>query len=196
VKTRLAATLGLHAALRIYRRLAEHAVTEARELAPGVRLRVHHTPAAAREAVAAWLGGDADYLPQHDGDLGQRLADAFAQAFAAGFRRVVVIGSDLPALTADHLRDAFHRLQSTDAVIGPARDGGYWLLGLARPIPDVFSGIDWSTDAVFAQTLRRLADAGIEPARLPELTDVDEAGDLPPGWAEWASSERVAAVEG
>lgn len=186
VKTRLAAALGPRGALRVYRRLAEHALAAARALGPAVSLRVHVTPAEDVPAVRAWLGDGPAYLPQAEGDLGARMAAAFSDAFAAGARRVVIIGSDLPDLSPDLLRRAFAHLSATDAVVGPAADGGYWLLGLARPLPAVFAGIAWSTDGVLAATLARLRAAGIEPARLPTLRDVDEAADLPPGWAEAA----------
>ncbi|MDB4951066.1 MAG: hypothetical protein JWM27_3715 [Gemmatimonadetes bacterium] len=187
VKTRLAAAIGPDAALRVYRRLAEHAVAAALPLAPAARVHVHYTPHDARDAVAAWLGADAEYHPQAGGDLGDRLRAAFEHAFAAGAGRVVVIGSDLPDLTADHLRRAFRLLVDAPAVLGPARDGGYWLLGLRRPVPEVFDGIPWSTGEVFARTAERLHAAGMEPALLDELADVDEAADLPPGWRAWSA---------
>ncbi|MEW5929993.1 MAG: TIGR04282 family arsenosugar biosynthesis glycosyltransferase [Gemmatimonadota bacterium] len=187
VKTRLAADIGGGAALRVYVRLAEHALEQAR--AAGAEVRVHFTPADAGERVRAWLGPGAAYLPQADGDLGERMRAAFDAAFAAGFRRVVIIGSDLPGLSAGLLRRAFALLDAGEAVLGPARDGGYWLLGLRRPVPEVFRGIAWSTDGVLAATLERLRAAGIEPALLEVLSDVDEAGDLPPGWREWAEGD-------
>jgi uncharacterized protein len=191
VKTRLAAEIGAEAALRVYRRLAEHALIQAQAVA-GAAVRVHFTPAGAGEAVRAWLGEGAAYLPQADGDLGARMEAAFADAFAAGFRRVATIGSDLPDLSADVLRRTFALLETREAVIGPARDGGYYLLGLTRPVPGLFGGIAWSTGEVFARTMEKLAAAGIEPAVLGERADVDEARDLPPGWREWAAAGEPA----
>lgn len=189
VKTRLAAEIGAEAALRVYRRLAEHALAEARAVA-GAAVRVHFTPADAGDAVRAWLGEGAAYLPQAEGDLGARMEAAFADAFAAGFRRVAIIGSDLPDLSAGVLRRTFALLEKSEAVIGPARDGGYYLLGLTRPVPGLFGGIAWSTGEVLARTVEKLAAAGIEPAVLEELADVDEARDLPPGWHEWAMPDE------
>jgi rSAM/selenodomain-associated transferase 1 len=186
VKTRLAAAIGAEAALRVYVRLAEHALAQAR--ASGAEPRVHFTPPDAGEAVRAWLGPGAAYLPQAEGDLGERMRGAFEAAFAAGYGRVVIIGSDLPELTAELLRRAFALLEAHDAVLGPACDGGYWLLGLRRPVPAAFRGIAWSTAEVFDATVARLRAEGIEPALLEELADVDEAGDLPPGWREWAAA--------
>jgi hypothetical protein len=189
VKTRLAATLGAEGALRVYRRLAEQTVREARAL--GGELRIHFTPADREAQVRAWLGEGALYLPQADGDLGARMEAAFAAAFDAGARRVVIIGSDLPDLSAALLRRAFDALDEHPAVLGPAHDGGYYLLGLGAPLPAVFRDMPWSTDAVLPLTLARLRAAGIEPALLPPLRDVDEVHDLPPGWEAWAQADTA-----
>jgi rSAM/selenodomain-associated transferase 1 len=183
VKTRLAAALGDDGALAVYRRLAEHTVAVARELAgDGVEVRVHHTPADAGAEVRAWLGDGPRYLPQGEGSLGERMEEAFRRAFAGGARRVVIVGSDLPGLSSELLRRAFDALGEREAVVGPARDGGYYLLGLVRPVEWVFRGIRWSTPEVLPATLARLRAAGAEPLLLEALADVDEAGDLPPGW--------------
>ena len=185
-KTRLAAALGPEAALRVYVRLAEHTLREAR--ASGAAVRVHFTPPGAEAAVRDWLGEGADYLPQGEGGLGERMERAFREAFRAGYGRVVIVGSDLPGLSAGLLRRALEGLEAREAVLGPARDGGYYLLGLRRVVPGLFTGVPWSTGEVFARTLERLREAGIEPALLEELADVDEADDLPPGWRAWAEA--------
>jgi hypothetical protein len=189
VKTRLAAALGAEGALLIYRRLAEHALREARAM--GGEVRVHFTPADAETEVRAWLGEGPRYRPQSAGDLGARMESAFRAAFDEGADRVIIIGSDLPELSAALLRRAFDALESHPAVIGPARDGGYYLLGMRTMIEGVFDGMPWSTDEVLARTLERLRAAGIEPAVLDTLTDVDEVADLPAGWAEWARAEAA-----
>jgi rSAM/selenodomain-associated transferase 1 len=183
VKTRLAAAIGAEAALDVYRTLAEHTLREAEKLrTDGVEIRVHYTPADAEQAVRGWLGADATYLPQADGDLGVRMEDAFARAFAAGARQVIIVGSDLPALSAELLRRAFRALDEHPAVLGPARDGGYYLLGLIGPVPGIFDGIAWSTPSVLAETCARFRTAGIHPPLLEELADVDVVEDLGDGW--------------
>lgn len=189
MKTRLAAEIGADAALRVYRRLAEHAVVEARAAGGDVALRIHFTPADAGEAVRAWLGDGATYLPQVDADLGGRMRYAFEAAFAEGHRRVVIIGSDLPGLTAELLRAAFDHLHHHPAVLGPANDGGYYLLGLREMMSELFHNIPWSTGEVFDRTMTKLRALGITPALLPALGDVDLAADLPRGWREWAMEE-------
>ena len=187
VKTRLAASIGPDAALRVYQRLAEHTVREALAV-DAAQVRVHHTPADAGEAVRGWLGDGPVLLPQAEGDLGARMRDAFARAFAEGFRRVVIIGSDLPGIRTALLRRALELLDEHEAVIGPAHDGGYYLLGLRVPVDRVFEGVAWSTPGVLAATLGRLREAEIAPAMLEPLRDVDTVEDLPPGWLEDASN--------
>ena len=188
VKTRLAAEVGAEAALRVYRRLAEHAVAQARALGPRVAVRIHFTPGDAGDAVRGWLEeveGTA-FLPQADDYLGGRIRAAFDEAFDAGFRRVVIVGSDLPGLSGELLRRAFDLLDAHPAVLGPARDGGYYLLGLKAPLAAIFQDVPWSTGEVLAATLARMHVLGLRPALLETLGDVDEAADLPPGWREWA----------
>lgn len=194
VKTRLAAEIGDEAALRVYRRLAEHTVAEARALGAEAAVRIHFTPAAGGEAVRAWLGADALYLPQGEGGLGARMRAAFEAAFAAGHPRVVIVGSDLPDLSAGVLRRALRLLDAHPAVVGPAADGGYYLLGLGEMVPGAFEGIAWSTGEVLGATLARLRAAGCEPALLETLRDVDTAADLPPGWRAWATGGVEAAA--
>jgi rSAM/selenodomain-associated transferase 1 len=181
VKTRLAATIGAGAALRVYRRLAEHTLREARGV-ESAAVRVHVDPAGAEEEVRGWLGGGAAYLPQAEGELGERMRRAFEEAFAAGNKRVVIVGSDLPGLSTGLLRRALEALEAREVVLGPARDGGYYLLGLRRVLPELFREIPWSTGEVLSLTRERLAEQGVEPLLLEELADVDEVGDLPPGW--------------
>lgn len=192
VKTRLAAAVGDEAALRIYTRLAEHTLAEVRALAAeDVAVRVHYAPADAGDEVRAWLGAGPLYLQQANGDLGKRMMDAFARAFADGADRVVIVGSDLPEVSASLLRRAFELLDAHPAVIGPARDGGYYLLGLRRMVNGIFDGIEWSTPSVLRTTLERFSAAGVEPAALEELADVDTVDDLPPGWLDQATTDTV-----
>lgn len=188
VKTRLAAEIGHEAALLIYRRLAEHAVAEARAVGAAVSVRVHFTPLNTDSVVREWLGGGVGYFPQRGTELGERMRNAFEDAFAAGHGRVVIIGSDLPGLSAGLLRDTLALLGSASVVVGPARDGGYYLLGLRAMVPGIFEDIAWSTPEVLDATLSRLAALGITPALLPVLGDVDVAADLPDGWREWAAA--------
>ena len=168
-KTRLIPALGAYDAAEVHRRLTERSVAAMRASGLPMELRV---TGAEPDAFAAWLGGDLAFVPQGEGDLGERLTRASADA------PVILLGADTPALRADHLTEAAAALEQHDAVIGPAEDGGYWLLGLARPMPFLFTDMPWSTDAVFALTHERLATAGIEPVRLATLADCDRPEDL------------------
>lgn len=178
VKTRLAADLGPDAALAAYRQLLFHtqAVVQPLPAARTLWLAAEPPPA----APPLWAGTPQRVQPAA-ADLGQRMAYAFAEAFAEGARRVVVIGSDCPGLSTALLTEAFAQLQHRDVVLGPAHDGGYYLLGLRQPQPALFEGITWSTDAVRRDTLAIAARLGLAVTELPTLRDVDTAED----WHAW-----------
>ncbi len=114
---------------------------------------------------------------QHQGDLGQRMQMAFTDAFAAGYKKVAIIGSDCPEMTNEILEKAFAKLDETDAVIGPANDGGYYLMAMKKPLP-LFKEVDWSTENVMAQTISHLKKDGLTYQLLEELTDLDTIEDL------------------
>lgn len=180
VKTRLAATLGDALALAVYRQLAERQVRALPRDWPAV---ICFAPPGAAAEMTAWLAPLAPpatvFRAQATGDLGARLAAAGAAAFAGGATAVLLIGGDCPALDEPLLRTAAETLlqPGTDAVLGPAVDGGYVLLGLRAPAPGIFSGIDWSTARVLDQTRARLAAAGLRRRELPVLADLDDETD-------------------
>lgn len=117
-------------------------------------------------------------VQQSEGDLGARLAAAVALAFDGGATHVVVIGADTPHLPHERVDEAFEALAATDCVLGPACDGGYYLLGLTAPRPELFRGIAWGTASVFAATVAAAAAQGLRVARLREERDIDERADL------------------
>ncbi len=135
------------------------------------------TPADARDEFEA-LAPHCELFEQAAGDLGARIVHAFERAFAAGAARVVVLGSDTPHVGEARLTTALERLESADVVLGPARDGGYYLVGLARPRPELFEGIEWSTERVRAQTLAQAERAGLRVSLLDELDDIDGDAEL------------------
>ena len=178
VKTRLAASLGEDATLQLYRRFAQDILTAID--GAGIAVQVHYTPADARKAVAAWLGQERQYAPQEGADLGSRMENAFRRAFAEGSPRAVLIGSDLPDLPGDLLTEAFRSLDNNDAVIGPAKDGGYYLIGFRRDtfLPAIFPGMAWGTNRVYSVTLERFTQARYRVHSLREWQDVDTVEDL------------------
>lgn len=175
-KTRLIPALGPVGAASLHRRLTERTVSVAR--AAGVTFELWTTgaePAAFRD----WLG-DVTVRPQGEGDLGERLLRA-SRPYPAIF-----IGTDAPDLDPTHVRAAADAVGRGRAVIGAAEDGGYWLLGLPQAVPEIFTGIAWSTATVFAETLERLRSAGHDPVALPTLSDLDLPADL----ARWPDLAR------
>ena len=176
-KTRLIPALGAAGAARVAGRLLERMVLQA--LAAGLGpVDLCVAPDAAHPCWAAWAQHPGLHLSQQvDGDLGQRMAAAFSRVLQqeAG---ALLVGTDAPMLDADYLRQAAAALSTHDAVLGPATDGGYVLIGLNRPQPSLFADMRWSHDQVLADTRQRLATAGLRHAALPALHDIDEPADL------------------
>jgi rSAM/selenodomain-associated transferase 1 len=186
-KTRLVPALGPDGAARLAARLLEHALAGARA-ARFDAVVLACAPDTAHEAFAAQQAqGGVVLVAQGDGDLGARMRRQFERAFAAGAGRVVLIGTDIPALDAATLDRAADALADTDAVFAPAADGGYGLIGLRGVAPAwLFDAMPWSTPAVMAATRQRLARAGWRHVELPLVHDIDEPADLahlPPGFA-------------
>jgi uncharacterized protein len=145
----------------------------------GHPFRIAFTPADRGEEIFRRFGRR-DGFPQTGADLGQRMKNAFRRCFSDGFASVVLIGSDIPDLPSEFFTEAFAALERRGAVIGPAADGGYYLIGFREEtfVPEVFEGIAWSTEGVFAETLERLIRAGGGVHRLPSRRDVDTPEDL------------------
>ncbi|MBC7776555.1 MAG: TIGR04282 family arsenosugar biosynthesis glycosyltransferase [Phycisphaerae bacterium] len=177
VKTRLARTLGDEEALRIYHILLKK--TRATALACKAERWLFYSDFITEND--EWLRSDFQKKIQHTGDLGERMDEAFKMAFGAGAEKVAIIGSDCPDLTGELLQQAFDLLDSTDFVVGPASDGGYYLIGMKALEPSVFQGIQWSTETVREKTLEKIRVTGKSCALLPMLLDVDTEED----WRRW-----------
>jgi len=177
VKTRLAREIGAREAAALYQRLGRRVV--AASVGPGYRTIVWFTPSTARTAVRVWLEGlgVSDFRAQTDGGLGTRLVHAFGRLFGEGDGAVVVIGTDCPGVDRRRVAAAFAALRSYDVVLGPARDGGYYLVGLRAPEPALFRAIPWSTHDVTRATRARAGALGLSCRLLAPLRDVDTAGD-------------------
>jgi rSAM/selenodomain-associated transferase 1 len=126
----------------------------------------------------AWLGSDLILRDQGQGDLGIRLELAFQEAFQSKNKRVVIVGSDCPGLTLEILQKAFTGLDADPLVLGPARDGGYYLIGLSRPQSRLFLDIPWGTAEVFNRTMEIANRLGMKPLILETLDDIDRPEDL------------------
>jgi rSAM/selenodomain-associated transferase 1 len=179
VKTRLGQVIGADAACAAYVRLVDQLTENLRHL-PEVSLC--YAPDDAAREIERWRQPSWDLFPQNPADLGARLISAFAREFDQGAGRVVVIGSDCPTVASHDIHAAWDALVEVDAVIGPASDGGYWLIGLCAPQPSLFTEMKWSDAHVLTETLRRADNARLSVRLLRELSDIDTVQD----WEQWS----------
>lgn len=174
VKTRLAKSIGDDKALQVYKELLEKTISVAKRTD-------------ARRQV--WYSSFIDYEDkittdkfekylQSGSGLGERMKNAFQQAFEEGVDRVVIIGSDCPSLNKRIVKNAFDRLKENDLVIGPSEDGGYYLLGMNRYYEALFEDIEWSTESVLESTLQKAESNRLKVYQLPILNDIDNLEDL------------------
>lgn len=174
VKTRVAAAVGNEKALDIY------------------KLLLLHTKEVADKTTCTKFVFYADYINSNDlwngyakqlqaqGDLGLRMQQSFETVFAAGYQQVCIIGSDCFELSAAIIEKAWEALNNKDAVIGPAKDGGYYLLGIKKILPEIFENKKWSSAEVYSDTVIDFEKKGITYSVLPMLNDVDTFKDVPP----------------
>lgn len=176
VKTRLGRALGPKAAASLYRSMADGII---KRLASPPRhyfdTTIFYHPPGKALGFKAWLGPDLSYAPQQGKDLGERMYNAFLATYPS---RTVLIGSDCPEITVEILLQAFQALENYDAVIGPSTDGGYYLIGLCHPRAELFQGIDWGTEVVFHQTIKKMPALQLSCHILPTLRDIDVPEDL------------------
>lgn len=178
VKTRLADVIGTKAALGLYRCFIKDLLITVKNVRADIRFC--YTPADALKKFKNLLGNNYYYFPQPDDTLGQRMLESFKDAFSGNYKKAVVIGSDSPDLGSEMINNAFDLLNDNQAVIGPAADGGYYLLGFNRKdfLPDIFKNIDWSTDKVFPDTMKIFKKNGYIVSKLPRWHDIDTFNDL------------------
>jgi hypothetical protein len=179
-KTRMIPALGAAGAAELQRQMTKHTLARVRSLQElrGAIPEIHFT-GATQSQMQDWLGTEWVYRPQVTGGLGERLTVAFARAFAAPSERVIAIGIDCPSLSPAILNQGFEQLQEHDLVIGSALDGGYYLIGLRQPIPELFTNINWGTSQVRQQTVDIAQALDLRITYLPTLQDVDRPEDLP-----------------
>jgi hypothetical protein len=174
VKTRLARSIGNDKALQVYQEMLEHTFQITQSLPCGKY--VYYSERI--ETADRWLNNGYYQRLQLGADLGERMLNAFTELSESRYEKVVIIGSDCFELTAELIKTAFDQLEQYDAVIGPALDGGYYLLGLKKFYPDVFFNKLWSTGEVLQQTLSDLKKLTLKYVLLPTLRDVDDVADL------------------
>ena len=179
VKSRLVPPLTAQQAAEFYRALLLDQFEHLSNIA-GAERYVFFAPADAEAALRPLAGADYAYLPQCEGDLGARMAQVFDDLRRHGHRNIVLIGSDLPALPLEYLDAAFARLESSEhrVVLGPSQDGGYYLVGMNRPTPEIFANMSWSHERVLTDTMARLDELGVSYSLLPTWFDLDVAEDF------------------
>ena len=183
-KTRLIPALGSQGAAELQRQMTEHIISTAAKIIqlPGLTLEVRHEGGNAG-LMRSWLGTQFVYRAQGSGDVGRRMARAFEEAFQSETERAVIVGSDIPEISADIIRHAFEELKKRDLVLGPAQDGGYYLIGMnravsAEAIPRLFSDVKWGSGEVISQTLKAAKSLELRFVLLEKLDDVDRFEDL------------------
>lgn len=178
-KTRLIGALGAGGAAELHRQMTEMAVGVARELKNSTGIAIEIQFAGGDDSkMRQWLGNDIEYAAQIGLDLGERMDNAFQAGFDQGYDRIVIVGSDCPELTSDILKEAFQALNHDPVVLGPAADGGYYLIGLKQRLSNVFQGIPWGTTNVLEATRNALSCLNVSFAQLKRLSDVDTPEDL------------------
>jgi rSAM/selenodomain-associated transferase 1 len=178
VKTRLAATLGQNVARDLYRCFILDMLSALQRA--GFPLIICYYPEDALDHLKGIVGEGYAFQPQYGEDLGERMKNGMMDSFAQGFDRAIVIGSDIPDLPGAFIQESFAALETYDSVIGPAFDGGYYLIGFRQEsfLPEAFKGIEWGTNTVLTQTLGILRDHQRTAYLLPPLRDIDTLEDL------------------
>ncbi len=176
VKTRLAKTQGDSFAFNVYRRLVD--ITERESL----RVKSADVHVYFSDVVINSKWPNQEKFVQQGNDLGDRMKHAFEQGFAKGYDRIIGVGADLPDLSAEVMEEGLAALENTDTVFGPSEDGGYYLIGMRKMIPQVFENKPWSTDALLEITQAELKELGFSCAILKTLNDVDTIEDLKASW--------------
>ena len=178
-KTRLIPVLGDVGAANLQRQMTEQTIFQVKELQKitNVSFEVRFT-GGNLEKMQNWLGNDLGYQFQGEGDLGARMERSLVNAFNQKAEQVIIIGTDCPDLNSQILATAFEQLKNFNLVLGPALDGGYYLIGLQQPIGELFMNIPWGTAQVFAKTVEVAQKLNLSIGYLPPLADIDRPEDL------------------
>jgi len=179
VKTRLIEHLGVEGTTYLHQKMAEYTISTLEPLRDiqTADLRIFFS-GGSTEKMENWLGEGLEYRPQQGENLGSRMTHAFEHIFAAGYNRAVMLGTDCPDIEGATIVKALKCLRSADVVLGPAEDGGYYLIGLNEIAPELFRNIDWGSAKVLNQTVEIVKNLNLTPAYLPPLRDIDTPDDL------------------
>lgn len=179
VKTRLAKDVGTDFAASFYKLCAEHTFNEILNLeGRGITPILFCSDENEIDEVKDWSNNKFQYYYQQGNDLGERMLNALNTVFDEGYKKVILVGTDAPGITAKLMNDALDSLGNYKCVLGPSEDGGYYLVGLNSAITSLFDGIEWSTDSVFSKTVKRLEKGNQSYLVLEKLIDIDTREDL------------------
>lgn len=179
-KTRLIPALGEEGAANLQRQMTEYTVSKVKKFQSSAAISFEIRFAGGDlQLMQNWLGTELNYQLQGEGDLGKRMKNSFLSAFNQGAQEVITIGIDCPGVNAQLLSEAFEKIRNCDLLLGPAVDGGYYLIGLKRAIEELFINIDWGTAKVLQQTVDIAQQFNLSVAYLQTLADVDRPEDLP-----------------
>jgi rSAM/selenodomain-associated transferase 1 len=177
VKSRIAREIGEEEAARIYRSLAERVFKETTPAERGYGRIVFYHPHTLKAGFEKWLPGERLIL-QRGRDIGEKMENALRDLFALGAEKAAVVGVDIPDLDRDIIKQCYIELDSSDVVMGPALDGGYYLIGMKKLHPEIFRGIPWSSGQVYEATIEILHRLQLSVSTLNRLSDVDTVEDL------------------
>ncbi len=178
-KTRLIPALGEVGAANLQKQMTEHTISQVKELQKMTKVSVEvRFTGGDLQKMQNWLGNDLEYQSQGAGDLGERMERSLVNAFNHNAKQVIIIGTDCPDLNSQILTTAFEQLQIFNLVLGPAIDGGYYLIGLQQPVSELFTNIHWGTAEVFAKTVEIAQNLHLSRSYLQLLADIDRPEDL------------------
>jgi hypothetical protein len=179
VKTRLASETGDEFAFSFYKICSENTFAELKLLKEKeYDIYVFGSEEIELDKIKEWTGNIFYYHSQTGADLGRKMLNAFEKVFKKKYRKVIIVGTDIPGINYTLIQDAFNNLDNYDCVIGPANDGGYYLLGFKDKVIDLFSDIRWGSDSVFDKTIKKIRQHKVDFYILEELIDIDTKDDL------------------
>lgn len=185
VKTRLTKDKSKKFAAEFYKVCVEHTITQLQDIQESAEIFLF-TESNLTE-IKEWLGTEFNINEQKGEDLGVKMKNAFEEVFNKGFEHVIIIGTDIPGITSAIIKTAFRHLESTETVIGPAQDGGFYLLGMNQLHEELFKETEWSTDEVLPTLLVKIKSLGCQFVMLPELIDIDHETDI----KDWIRGEDI-----
>jgi rSAM/selenodomain-associated transferase 1 len=177
VKSRLARDIGEAAATETYRKVAEGVLCRTRPKTGEYERIIFYSPADMRHRFGEWMP-DESLSPQRGADIGEVMANAINEMFDHGAAKAVLTGTDIPGLCREIIEQAFSELDGSDVVIGPAKDGGYYLVGMKSPIPGLFRGLSWGSEKVYGETVSVIDTLGLTMSTVETLADLDTVEDL------------------